>query len=230
MGFGEGSVSGCAFTGPWIRLVEYSHVIGVERSIDDVAFMFARSFPAMGNQNATDVGCRRELDVVAGLQNVIAIEFGEDALEGHGDGLFTGSLKGFAKGMEEGFGSGHGGAGEGKIINLTTHEDDGTLKSGNVDVLFMGGAAETELLDEDPSDVVFPELTSFRMTLQGAEDRKDLATGEVFAKALVEPFGDGIVKAKEGRHSGARGVSEGINNIATKDDEVLGGSEGEEDA
>jgi hypothetical protein len=89
---------------------------------------------------------------------------------------------------------------------------------------------KTEILDQDAGDHLFPETTSFGMTLKSTEDRDDQgATIESLVETFRVPGSVGIVDLQEAGNRGRRGLLVGVSRVGNGDSHTKLSSERKEE-
>jgi hypothetical protein len=145
---------------------------------------------------------------------------------------FTRELQVSADNFVDIISGGSGRAGNGKVINLATQEDrSGAKFMGNINIAFMGGVLEVQFgSSEDGIDVVFPETSTFGMSLKGTSngDNERMIQGD--AKTMLVPFREDVVNGEESGSLGAWRMGVCIASVASKDEVVKGSGEGAEKA
>ena len=92
------------------------------------------------------------------------------------------------------------GRGNGKIIDLLSKEKRSTPDSGMTGVLLVASWLKTKFgAVQDGADGFLPNTSSFRVSLQSTEDRKDKTTLETNAAFVKVPIGVGVSDGNEGR-------------------------------
>ena len=92
-------------------------------------------------------------------------------------------------------------AGKSKVINLAEEENFDSTKRSGVNCTIMCGALEVELgREEDRIDMTFPELSRFRMSLEGMQDWEDFGAVYFSASFPKVPVGASIVNRHVGRN------------------------------
>ena len=114
------------------------------------------------------------LDTVTGLWNVDSIAAFEDALfsldaKGMVFGFNVGSQD-IKESLDGGFGLGTGG----KVVDLTADWDFLTRDGSRAEILLMGGALESHLIDQCIIDHSFPQDTGVRVALESVMDRDNI--------------------------------------------------------
>lgn len=127
------------------------------------------------------------------------------------------------------FRNGFIGASKSKVVDLTDKENLGIEESAGIDVAFMSGALEAEIV-KDATDVYFPESASFGVALKGFLDGDSVRWVEFDVEPGVVPGDEGVVEAEECRSGRFGGVGIGILSIAGEDEEIVGSGKSKEEA
>ena len=219
---GQSSMLGGAFRGTG-RGVKHLRNIALHKGGAGFGrcFVGARCLPVVGLEKATDVGFSGKFNVGGCLEDIVAIVVSEKAEIFKRDHSFIGALKLGTNVVIDLLGKLLGFAGNGKVIDLANHEDVLAVNGSSVDILLMGSVGEAKFR-KDAVDVVFPEDTRFRVTLECTENRDDQGAVEFDTSALFIPFGKGIINFEESGFGRARGMGVGVFGITTKDGKVLG--------
>ena len=190
--------------------------------------LFAGFIPTMTLEHTAKVGFSGEASALSRLEDIVSIERGENALEFERDDVFRRELELTSDVRSDGQGGGFSFAREGEVINLAGKENLVTIHQLPVDVLLVGGVLKAEV-EEDGSDVLFPEFAGLRVSLESPEDFDNHAAGELDASAELVPFDKGIVKTHERATGGAGGVGIGIFNVKAEDNEVISCCQGDKE-
>ena len=137
----------------------------------------------MGLKNAVDAGLTTDLDTVPSLEDINAIAaFVHPLFSGKAHSIKLG-FDAFSQFGHEEFGAFLRGRSTCEIIDLTTDENLMSIDGAGVEILLMGCVLETHLVDDDIGHHLFPQGSSFWVSLQRLAERDDMRLAVV--RALV---------------------------------------------
>jgi hypothetical protein len=102
-----------------------------------------------------------------------------------------------------------------KIIDLTEKEDVDTIGGGSVDIAFVGGRTKAKVV-KDARDVFFPQVSGFRVALEGVLNGQHMFAVDAIAKRGLVPFGTGIINSNECGNGGCPGMGKVILGVVSK--------------
>jgi hypothetical protein len=146
-----------------------------------------RVFALIGKKMA-DVGCAGEFDVVVCLKDFSAVEGFNKANLFKGRTGFTGKLEGATDGVIDLGGKlGIWGCHQNEVTDLLEQKNGDTFIARHTYVAFMGSGFESES-GQDRGNVHFPEMSGFRVALEGMQDWENLMAVNFFVEMGFMPF------------------------------------------
>jgi hypothetical protein len=184
------------------------------------------SIPTMGFEEAVNIWFTGDFNIIAGLEDVDSIEFSGNSFVDKRYVILVGLLEQGTNASENLIGEFRSGGSKEEIIDLTEHDNFGTVESALVYICFMGGVLESEIRGEkDPIDMFLPEAAGFWVALECTEQGNDMGAVDWSTFAFAVPIGKLVADADEGGSLGTRGMCICVADVAFVDSIVKVGRE-----